>query len=124
MNEHCVSLELARELKNAGWEKETEFWWIHNKIRDVWEIKYGLSECIKEHQESWEYYPTPLATEILEELPGNIKKIHCLIITKMSRQWKVGYHGKIVILDKCLPNASAKCWIYLVKNSIISRRSK
>ena len=60
-----------------------------------------------------------IATEILEELPGNIKKTHCLIITKMSRQWKVSYHGKIVRLDKYLPNALAKMRFYLKKEKLL-----
>ena len=28
MDKHCVSLELAKQLKEAGWKKETEFWWV------------------------------------------------------------------------------------------------
>jgi len=27
MTKHCVSLEIAKQLKESGWKKETKFWW-------------------------------------------------------------------------------------------------
>jgi hypothetical protein len=125
MDKHCVSLELAKQMKEAGFNKETEFWWVHNKIRDTWEIKYGLSECIKEHQESWEHYPAPLATEILEELPNELGNLKELTIHKLPEEkWRVNYWDDeklkcIQKFDKSLPNALAKLWLYLRKEKII-----
>ena len=102
MNEkHVTSLEISKELKKAGFSKETEFWWSM-----YWkEFKLYSNRPHKEF--IGEYYPAPLATEILEELPEFLD---------LARQddFTVSY-GDGFFEDKSLPNALALMWIYLRK---------
>jgi len=140
MDKHCVSLEIAKQLKEVGWKKETEFWWVYNKLRDEHKICYGLSDCCKNHSESWEYYHAPLATEILEELPkkddsDNLARWRFEIeLTKGGMYYcrydsidgrEIPDNSKeenedkwVLINDKSLPNALAKMWLYLRKEKL------
>lgn len=31
IEKHCVSFDLAKQLKESGWDKETKFWWVEHK---------------------------------------------------------------------------------------------
>ena len=144
--QHITSLEMSQKLKEAGWIKDTPFWWVHNKPRDEDKLCYGLTQCFKDHPESWEYYPAPLATELLEELPAKISDKTWLAYFKSENGYggiceKVGYyewerlldgsviHKKIIEFSACckdpidkiqyfsLPDALAKLWIYLKKEN-------
>ena len=78
---HCVSLDIAKQLREAGWMKETEFCFC-----DVADKRFG-----REKNEQFRLYDkdtagnrrhsigekdiqcfAPLATELLEELPREI----------------------------------------------------
>jgi hypothetical protein len=79
MENKTVSLELARELKEAGIEIETEFYWaeFYNKSSTVPEKKlYQIvfhyeREDFEErsHLSELIFYPAPLLSELLEILP-------------------------------------------------------
>jgi len=118
MKNHCTSLEVSKLIKEAGWQKETEFWWVYNKLRDENKLDYGLAQCIKIHPESWEHFPAPLATEILEELPvgikiENYKSINGNKVFVTNENIKDGsYWGT-------LPDALARLWIWLKKEGKI-----
>jgi len=117
MDKHCVSLEIAKQLKEVGWKKETEFWWVYNKLRDEHKICYGLSDCCKNHSESWEYYPAPLATEILEELPLKIKL--CRYFSKDEYRCVDDdiHRNANTQVDSNPCNALALMWLYLRKEN-------
>ena len=86
MEKHCVSLELAKQMKEAGWKKKTEFWWIFPSG------SHKGFELVNFRPLSSEHYPAPLATEILEELPLGIaiKKYNCGALAKMWLYLKKG----------------------------------
>jgi len=118
-NLHCVSLELAKQLKEAGWKKETEFWWNLEK-NAIWNVFHknnfnngveqtGLIGALK----PCSFLSAPLATEILEELPCFVK----MWKTEM-RGTAVGYLDEIFDGDN-LPNTLAKMWIYLKKEKLL-----
>jgi len=128
MEKHCVSLELAKQMKEAGWKKKTEFWWIFPSG------SHKGFELVNFRPLSSEHYPAPLATEILEELPLGIaiKKYNCDALAKMWLYLKkynaVGGLGYEVIFPyKSNPEISggfcellfcdalAKMWLYLKK---------
>ena len=44
MEKYCVSLELARQLKELGFPQETEFYWI--KAGGVYDLEYGKKDSI------------------------------------------------------------------------------
>ncbi|MCK9433044.1 MAG: hypothetical protein M0R00_08810 [Candidatus Omnitrophica bacterium] len=146
MDKYCVSLELAKQLKEAGWKKETEFWWgklktnmcntiyayeiLHlNEDGNFVPLDYiNISDNIVSKKDC-KFYPAPLATEILELLPNIINPIddncrgHYLSISPSVsiKGWQVcygGYRAKVFI-DKSLPNVLAKTWIYLKKEGLI-----
>jgi hypothetical protein len=72
------------------------------------------------------YFPAPLATEILEELPYKINKEDYLVIRKCRltyfyvEYWDLNFLSEPVIKIKAdtLPNALAKMWLYLRKENL------
>ena len=129
---HCVSLELAKELKEAGWKKETEFYhdWkndrIISKIKDI-DIGW-YKDC----------YSAPLATEILEELPKFIdedeeynlhieKVVNNDFIIRYEDGNAMTYSGRNGEEDyyscgKSLSDALAKMWLYLKKENLLTQK--
>ena len=128
MNEkHCVSLSLARRIKEAGWKKETEFCWIQDALGQ-WKlvnIHYlDSDDCSLGEFNS--KISAPLATEILEELPSEIENYAELSISKDSNNfYYVQYQGVDnetcgeFFRDKSLSNALALMWLYLRKEGLI-----
>ena len=112
---------MAKELKEARWKKETEFWWIEYHCGDMkehWELREKpLIKC--------RLISAPLATEILEELPDKLGNLEELTIHKLPKgAWRVNYwdNEKLKVIqkfDKSLPNALAKMWLYLRKEKLI-----
>ncbi len=126
MENHYVSLEIAKELNEGGWKKKTEFGWIifyNNSSTAPLKEFEGLypSEKLEELKEKSyisiiEIYPAPLATEILEELPARLEGIGFLKIYKFATNlFAVSYANIHEQEDKSLPNALAKMWLYLRK---------
>ncbi|MFA5388885.1 MAG: hypothetical protein WC312_03925 [Candidatus Omnitrophota bacterium] len=138
MEKHCTSLEISKQLKETGWKKETEFWWIEDKSGNNKILLYSYKQYInldaygcRDAQNNC--YPAPLATEILEELPSFIQQAYKynLTIEKLGDEYSgfyqysdrdcdyllAGMDG--AKFDKSLPNALAKMWLYLKKEGII-----
>jgi hypothetical protein len=127
---HCVSLELAKELKEAEWKKETELWWevsdtdcsLITKLK----VRFWEKDYIYPGQplHKWNFYSAPLATEILEELPSEYESWITIIRTKPSNGYRL-LHRDIEVkiglnLDgDNLPNALAKMWLYLKKEKLL-----
>jgi len=118
---HVVSLEIAKQLKEVGWKKDTMFWWCNGATTHLFTTPTHLhfSECKADH------FPAPLATEILEELPDWWGENEAgIIIFKDCGTWFV--QCKKNMLDKPivdfnddnLCNALAKMWLYLKKNKL------
>jgi len=105
MKKHCVSLELAEQLKIAGWKKETEFCWTKNSF-GVWGLEY-----IEEGLNNGQGMPAPLATEILEELPVGIKVENYKSINGNKVMVKLALENETCWGN--LPDALAKMWLYL-----------
>jgi hypothetical protein len=94
-----VSLETAKKLKEAGWEKETIFeYGVTGKLHYAFE-----SDVIGFH--------APTLQEILEELPNDI------MIIKRGSQWQIKdtkEHKRFSnIYGECLLNAVSILWIML-----------
>lgn len=130
---YCVSLELAKQLKESGWAKETEFWYaIHKKIAEPYysncsHLVYGESELYP--ASDWNSFNAPLVTELLEELPDIIStKDNCwgLEIRKIKDNFRVEYYdfrimeySQKMIESSSLPDALAEMWIWLKKEGHI-----
>ena len=105
IEKYVVSLDLAKKLKEAGWEKETEFIWARGfvDLSAFW-FKY----------EGEEVYPAPLAEEITQELPDYItvekdgeRKKHWLNIEVYKEGCRAGYRTDPIMLGE-MPE-----WLYV-----------
>jgi len=132
IEKYVVSLDLAKKLKEAGWEKKTEFIWARGFVDlSAFKFKYEGEEVL----------PAPLAEEILEELPKKIidDKTYRLRIEKYDDHYAVGYcydylfsyqQGKNAIVESVLrwlklitdsniSNALARLWLWLKENGYL-----
>jgi len=121
MEKHCVSLELAKQLKETGWKKETEFEWGQHR-NGKWAIEpHSFISALKDSDDiSPITYPAPFATEILEELPREYESWITIIRTKPDNGYKLLHRdieAKIGLNfdGDNLPNALAKMLLYLQK---------
>lgn len=139
-----VSLELAKQLKSAGFPQESEFWYkkiltsdklpslIHlNKVEvelaKIASYKSGLSA---------NYCSSPTADEILDHLPDRIvaDEAMCFDLNIWSNpsypRWVVSYWwdedtrrksgmDNKNISDNSLADAAAKMWLYLKNNNLL-----
>ena len=141
MKNHVTSLEWSKKLKEAGWKKETEFWWVpvyyynfdvKNRNRKDFEIvpndfqysdevvgrgKPEIDKSKKSSYSKWQQrLSAPLATELLEELPDiriSNKKEVLYIEDRENNLWYLRYTKK-----DTLPNALAAMWCYLKERGL------
>lgn len=128
-SKHTVSLSLAKQMKKAGWEKETLFWWVEANLRDF-DLLHE-SEIKKHWRGDLIKYPAPIASEILEELPDKLRIGSVLKLHKHPNHYSVFYSGlmsddeddfgfEMLIFKASTPQeALGKCWIYLKENKLI-----
>jgi hypothetical protein len=64
------TLEACQRLLDNGIVLETEFHWIHNKLKDTWKIGVKTLD-MENHPEFWEPIPAPSMAEVWRELPGD-----------------------------------------------------
>ena len=140
MDKHCVSLEIAKQLKEAGWKEPTIHQWSDNyygvltfgKPAENFKGEYRIvdSPVMLDDTE----YPAPFATEILEELPFIItdseNRSYLLTIERIEGNYWIRliamdnaqrYFGAV---DKSFTNALAKMWLYLRKEGKLNEREK
>lgn len=144
MEEYCVDLERAKQLKENGFPQDSEFYWnIHKAGGSVFPLDDNLNKKFASYQEKvginavcYATYSAPTSDEILKELPREIKDLnfeyfyHLKIekspihdemyfisygITSQDRAWMEYYNTD----DKKLSNALAKMWIFLKKEGYI-----
>jgi len=141
MNEkHCVSLELAKQLTKAGWKEETEFYHRVDEYGNVFLVinpRFDTYEQLQKRTGTNVFYPAPLATEILEELPPSIKTIYghnntivyiylqidkhpderkgvrCRYRPEFNPEAEEWFNNEF--REQSLPDALAKMWLYLQK---------
>ena len=136
IEKYVVSLDLAKKLKEAGWKKETVYWWVKTqhgiRLEAIRYIElypnqsYGiiwLDDAGKE--EFMPLAPAPLTEEILEKLPKKIvdDKTYRLRIEIHDDHYTVGYcydylfsyqQGKNAVVESVLR------WLELITDSDIS----
>lgn len=62
----CVTLSTARALKEAGWTRETVFWWRYYNGTQQWAVR-----LLKLPEPDQGDIPAPTLAEIMQELPVN-----------------------------------------------------
>jgi hypothetical protein len=149
LTQHVPSLELCKQLRDAGYPQEGScFYWqivednhnVEPKIINYYhEPKSGVYnsdiQCVQDVDDSWKEYcvAAPLASELLERLPGFIAKdglILGLEIKKYNGVYNVCYrwvddqdNGGFEDLDAIEEvkevDALAKMYLYLSKNNLL-----
>jgi hypothetical protein len=137
MEKHCVSLEIAKQLKEGGFKKETKFWWIKTcYIDNNGNAERWILDIPKDIDKKREKILAPLATEILEELPDyryrkdisydsflSIEKTHTkkkgLVHYEVNYRYIKNHLIATKNIDDSLPNALARMWLYLKKENLL-----
>lgn len=111
-----VSLDIAKELKEAGYPQEGLWWWVYGKHQRKWFISIGIHTSKKE-----ERYVAPTVAELGEVLPSYFgscslistigERIFKCVITPKSREFKQ-------ITANTEADSRAKMWLYLKKEEI------
>ena len=130
IEQHVVSLELAKQLKEAGYPQETLFYWIgiEGEVGDLCrkgeaplaDFILNNDEKLKKYVPEGFCYAAPLASELGEHLKflGNY-----LEITHWKHGWRVydkdhGGFQEDFNLSDCL----AKMWLYLKQNNLLQEK--
>lgn len=74
MKNHVPSLDLCKQLKEAGYpqERATYFRWLNfGDLIDGKDFRTLLSENFNSEDDTKEWYAAPLLTELLENLPSD-----------------------------------------------------
>ncbi len=136
MNNITASLSTAKRLRDAGWDKETEFVydpkmgvrWIGEEYSDCLDIGFGVptaEEILRELP--WEYDDEEYEYEDGYDrcLPPNAYISHTLYLEvgrNSEDEWRVSYNcpaGGYNKFGGTLANAAAEMWIYLKENNLL-----
>lgn len=128
---HVVSLGLSKELKEAGYPQEGEFWWYRYKPSGIKFTLLRYSHESFEYARSVnspyvEYFAAPLASELMERLPDEF------FPTKHLEQggWAIMANCEpsntpYLIYKDCLIRSEKLCdalalmWLYLRREGVI-----
>jgi hypothetical protein len=125
---HVVSLEIAKQMKAAGWKKETKFYWVPDgnlndplaKFYVEWELEYA------DNLISINGISAPLATEILEEISNDSITEYTNSKAMLDSEYLTESYRKrqtiVDVLIDLLRNTDeiAKMWIFLNSDSKLS----
>lgn len=127
-----VSLELAKQLKEAGYPQVSTFMWDDNG-----DLRVGIGQVQRPHFKTAypneleievnECFASPTADEILDQLPHSINFDYYLEIYKKQPYWMLSYRkyqeqeaiGNIQGPKDNLADAAAKLWLYLKKEGLL-----
>lgn len=119
LNKYVVSFEMAKELKESGWNKSTFSYWLERHDG-------GFSlDCnrfsIPIFGERLFYY-APMAEEIIHKLPRCVSIVHIgLYLNMYSVSYDIDKTGKNmnIATGESLADLFARIWIYLYKNNLL-----
>lgn len=121
INNHVVSLDLAKQLYEAGIKIESEFYWCNDGESKHWYVAHCPNGVSQEGLEKGWTYPAPLASELGEVLPTWIvtftfsreNKTFCSRIVNHPQK------EKWFEIAHTMPDAMAKMAIYLKEKGLI-----
>lgn len=136
---HVVNLELSKKLKELGINKKSLFYWIYEEKNEKWDIWFTDVHPDEDNPDN--YISAYLATEIFEELPGNLyineetvlgshtaeytlirERIKGVISPYLNgvyyRNWDYIILGKFHNKEENECNALAKMIIYLIEKKL------
>ena len=124
MNNYVTSLELSKQLKEAGYKQEGEFWWAETSKGNLLCSRETTDIISTDDLEST--YDAPLASELMERLPKELQ------IKKFEDFYQITFPAiemnriapndeDALIQDENLCNALAKMWLYLKKEGLLEK---
>lgn len=147
LEDQCVSLELARRLKEIGVEQKSYFWWsefrnesspkeqwanIYSEILDTDEKKDYWSRAYLKDQKFYsaftfseliEIFPADLIIKETDKDFGDQSISYRLMIQKLLDGWSIYYyekHDDLISFDgKKLVDETAKMLIHLIENGLM-----
>lgn len=108
-----VSFELAKQLKEAGYPQESNFYYQN----DISPELYSYKGIVMNGDE----IASPTADEILEQF-AYCHKAEWLLISKdpTREKWVIDFKSKLVMFKgDSLADAVAKMWLYLKENNLL-----
>ena len=125
LDDICVSLELAQQLKEAGYEQDSLFWWNFYSPgamdEELVRTAYGRYKLENIGQDSEESISAPTASELLEQLPQGIfvaKGIKYRVWNSNTNEFTWLESDELDPIDnESLANALAKIYLNLKQNS-------
>lgn len=136
-----VSLELAKQLKEAGYPQEGYFfWWVNvtdksqNPILAHFQGTQSNEDYLNEHEDKYEFFAAPTADEILDRLPKKITVSEMDYFLDVYHEedvldeWVVAYNyirhnlgfkSHHREMEETIADAAAKMWLYLKKEKLI-----
>lgn len=117
LNDLVVSLDIARRLKEKGWNKPTVFVWVSRPggPSPYIDLKVNLGGYTDDF-----ILPAPTAEEVLRELPEDLNNQGWLYVGKCHEGWRVeyGYPGCLILRlkAKSLSEAAAQMWLWCKEN--------
>ncbi len=127
IEDQVVNLDLAKQLKELGFEQESLFWWAN--MKSFWDGSFNWHIIQNPFNYSREkltdYVSAYTVAEVLAILPASVwdknkESIGCLEISKTDSGFVVGYANlDEMIIDENLANAGSKLLIYLKQNNLI-----
>lgn len=123
LENHVVSLELAKELKENGYPQDDSlfYWWFNGKEwfvaikTDSWSQLHNMPSPLKLDRmlPKGTAFPAPSNTELLKKLPVFTRG------EKTGNDWYQCSHGQIHFSNENEANARAKMWLYLKKEGLL-----
>ena len=140
IEQFCTSLEISKQLKEAGYPQESLFTWIQCEEPDEFSLEKTehAIELIKfdgirdDTGTFHEIFAAPTASELGEQLPNEIiisEKTHWFLTTWKRQSGEIAIKYKAnekpdycpVKIGKTEANARAKMWIYLKQNNLLEK---
>ena len=119
---HVTSLEIAKQLAEAGIVIESEYWWVEDNPEDWVLVPKGWTNIEMSRPKK---YPAPIATELLERLPDgcrygvNLVKLMNGYGVELTDYTQMPYKRLEFIQDKNPCDALALLLIRLTKDGLI-----
>jgi len=123
MKNHVTSLDWSQKLKEAGFEIESISGYVWFKDLETDKYKFIKYELLDEEDKQYKHRitPAPLATELLAEIPTNIKHYKVKVV-KFENDYRVYLGSLFSVYNKNLCNALAKMIIWLFKNGYMEKK--
>lgn len=126
MDKYCVSFDIAKKLKKFGWNSKTNFYWLQGKFNDAGVFNSNHKELLHTNKKMiqdvdcdkkinlFNYYYAPMAEELLEKLPDDVKSKECSldVFDLTIEKYKGEYYIKYITQDSSsyeLQNLDLKC---------------